>query len=225
MTDAAALLLAFQHADGQFPGGAFAFSWGLEGLAAEGRLGRRDLAHFIAGQLRHRWASFDRPIMAEAHRLAHDHSALADLDRLTDRWSLAAPLREGSCRAGGALLRFHARLGTAGAQDFRERIGAGDAFGHLPVVQGLVWRGVGLPLLEAQAVSAYSSAAGLAMAAVRLGVAGHVEAQEAIAHARSVIVEILGEPAPPVSELHSFTPLSEIAMLRHVSMPVRLFAN
>ncbi len=225
MTDAAALLLGLQHADGQFPGGGFAFSWGLEGLSAEGRIDRRDLAVFIEGQLRHRWATFDRPIMAEAHRIGDDYGALADIDLLTDGWSLGAPQREGSCRAGGALLGFHARLGTAGALAYHERIRGGGAFGHLPVVQGLVWRGVGLPSFEAQAVSAYSLASGLAMGAVRLGLVGHVNAQEAITAARTVTIEILAGPVPSLGDLHSFTPLCEIAMLRHISLPVRLFAN
>ena len=36
LPDAAMLLRALQYGDSAFPSGGFAFSWGLEGLAADG---------------------------------------------------------------------------------------------------------------------------------------------------------------------------------------------
>lgn len=225
MTDSATLLLALQHADGQFPGGGFAFSWGLEGLLADRRLGRDDLVAFIGGQLRHRWAGFDRPTLAQAHRLVGDLERLCDLDALVEAWSLAAPQRDGSRRVGAALLGLHARLGTAGASDYRERVIAGRACGHLPVVQGLVWRGIGLPVREALAVSAYSFVAGLATAAIRLGAASHLDAQRALAALRPSIAALLDEPVPALADLHAFSPLAEIAMVRQGAKPIRLFSN
>ncbi len=225
MLDAAVLLLALQNADGQFPGGGFAFSWGLEGLLADGQAERRDLADLIEGQLRHRWSSFDRPILVEAHKFAADARALSDLEALVEAWSLAAPQREGSRRAGTALLGMHARLGTPGTLGYHRRVQDGRARGHLAVVQGVVWRGVGLPVREAQAMSAYCLAAGLAMAALRLGAVGHVDAQAAIAKARRCIVQLLMEPPLELSALHAFTPIAEIAMLRHAGRSTRLFSN
>jgi urease accessory protein len=225
MTDTATLLLALQHADGQFPGGGFAFSWGLEGLFADQRLTRSDLCAFIGGQLRHRWGGFDRPVLARAHELADDLDALGELDALVEAWSLAAPQRDGSRRAGAALLGLHARLGTAGASGYRERVTMGRACNHLPVVQGLVWRNVGLPGREALAVSAYSFAAGLATAAIRLGAASHLDAQRALAMLRPLVVALLDEPVPALTDLHAFAPLAEIAMLRQGRKSVRLFSN
>lgn len=225
MADTATLLLALQHADGQFPGGGFAFSWGLEGLFSDQRLTRSDLSAFIGGQLRYRWAGFDRPVLARAHELADDIDALGELDALVEAWSLAAPQRDGSRRAGAALLGLHARLGTAGTSGYYGRVTAGCACGHLPVVQGLVWRNIGLPAREALAVSAYSLAAGMATAAIRLGAASHLDAQRALAAARPSIAAFLDEPVPALADLHAFTPLAEIAMARQGRKSIRLFSN
>jgi urease accessory protein len=225
MTDSAALLMALQHADGQFPGGGFAFSWGLEGLFADRRLARDDLGAFIGGQLRHRWSGFDRPVIVRAHELKDDPDALADLDSRVEAWSLAAPQRDGSRRAGGALLGLHARLGTSGAADYRRRVTMGDACGHLSVVQGLVWRGIGLPVEATQAMSAYSFAAGLTTAAIRLGAASHMDAQHALTALRPAIAAMLDQPVPPLTALHAFSPLAEIAMVRQGRKPMRLFSN
>ena len=54
-------LIALQQADSAFPSGSFAFSNGIEGLAAllDG-LGGAELGHAVEAVLRHRWAGSDR---------------------------------------------------------------------------------------------------------------------------------------------------------------------
>ena len=60
--DSRGLLATLQHADSFFPSGAVSFSWGLEALRADGLVqSADDVALFAAGQLRHRWATADRP--------------------------------------------------------------------------------------------------------------------------------------------------------------------
>ena len=67
MSDDATLLTALQHADSFFPGGGSAFSWGLESLCNDRQVASAaDVERFLAGQLRHRWASCDRPFLAAA---------------------------------------------------------------------------------------------------------------------------------------------------------------
>ena len=48
--------------------------------------------------------------------------------------------RSGSKRNGNALLAAHIRLGTRGAAELRAQIETGKLHGHLPIVQGFVWR-------------------------------------------------------------------------------------
>ena len=225
MADTGALLAALQYADGQFPGGGFAFSWGMEGLHAAGLLHRAELTGFIEGQLRHRWATMDRPIAAHAHGLADDPDALAELDHQADLLIAAAPLRDGSIRAGRALLGIHARLGTPGCGAYRGLVQAERAHGHLAVVQGAALGGAGLDLRESLAVTAYQLVAGFCTAAIRLGLASHLDGQRALTALRPVIAELVALPVQPVLELATFTPLAEIAMMRHATQKLRLFST
>ena len=61
MSAAADQLALLQHGDSFFPSGAVSFSWGLETLAEDGRVATAaDVAAFLEGQLRWRWATCDR---------------------------------------------------------------------------------------------------------------------------------------------------------------------
>lgn len=93
MTEAERLLALLQHGDSFFPAGSFAFSWGLETLIADGQVHGADaIGRFVATQLEQRWATFDRVIVAHAHR-ARDADRLAALDALVEAasWTRRAP--------------------------------------------------------------------------------------------------------------------------------------
>jgi urease subunit gamma/beta len=176
------LLTILQHADSAFPSGSFAFSNGIEGLAAmNAPLDRSGLRDVVAMFLQHRWATSDRVAVALAHRAHNDFDKLAEIDQAVEAATLAELLRNGSKRNGNALLAAHVRLGTQGATELRSQIEAGNAHGHLPTVQGFVWRARGMSEANAILVSGYSTASGLIAAAVRLGRIGAVEAQAVLA--------------------------------------------
>lgn len=219
------LLSALQHADSAFPSGGFAFSNGLEGLAALGaRLDRTGLAGIVAATIRHRWASADRVALVHAFR-ADDLAAVAAVDAAVEAATLAEPLRTGSRRNGQALLAAHARLATRYARDYRSWIDAGRAYGHLPVVQGLVWRALGITEKHAVAIAGYTTAASLVAAAVRLGHVGAIDAQAALCAALRVIEEVAEEDVPAALELASFAPWLDVAAARQARAHVRLFSN
>ena len=219
------LLTILQHADSAFPSGSFAFSNGIEGLAAmNAPLGRNGLRDVVAMFLQHRWAPSDRVAVALAHRAHTDFDKIAEIDRAVEAATLAEPLRNGSKRNGNALLAAHLRLGTQGAADFRSEIEAGKAHGHLPVVQGFVWRARGMSEADSIPVSGYSTASGLIAAAVRLGHIGAVEAQAALAALLPAIAE-LSAPVPPDAEIESFMPWVDIAASRQARAHLRLFAS
>ena len=219
------LLRALQFSDGQFPSGGFAFSWGVESLAADGHLTRADWPMFLAGQMEHRWAPHDRPLVAYAFQAAENPAALKTLDDLTEALAIASTAREGSRRAGAALLGTHARLGTPGAAAYRALVASGEAHGHLLVVMGLALAGAGLDLPMALAVSAYTTAQSLGSAAVRLGLIGALDAQAALQNIQPRIAELINAPLPPLDDIGSFTPLTDIAMMRHPFQKQQLFSN
>ncbi len=226
MTDPANDLVLLQHGDSFFPSGAVSFSWGLETLVEDGQVDTADgVSAFLVNQIRHRWATSDRAALAATHGAGEDLEAVIAIDLLVEAQILAHELRDGSRRTGRALLSVHDKLGTPPARRFRDRVRAGDTPGHGVVVQGLVWRGVGLTLGQAELLSAHTYSVGVLGAAVRLGIIGHVDAQRILLVARETLVGILREAAPPVSEMSAFTPATEIAAMRHETAETRLFAN
>ena len=119
-------LLAMQQADSAFPSGAFAFSNGIEGLAALPYAFDRDaLKRHAEAAIRHRWAGTDRVAMIVAHRADGDLDRLETVDRAIEAATLPESMRTGSRRAGRALLTTHARLGTLKADGLRTAIAGG----------------------------------------------------------------------------------------------------
>ncbi len=219
------LLTILQHADSAFPSGSFAFSNGIEGLSAMNvPLDRRGLLDVVTLFLRHRWATSDRVAVALTHRANDDFDRVAGIDHAVEAATLAEPLCTGSKRNGNALLAAHLRLVTPGALELRALINHGKAHGHLPVVQGFIWRAHGMSEAAAVAVSGYSTAAGLIAAAVRLGRIGAVEAQSVLAAALTVIAD-LSTPVAPAAAIESFMPWVDAAAARHARADSRLFAS
>ena len=95
----------------------------------------------------------------------------------------------------------------------------------LALVTGVAWRSAGLALDVAEALGAWAMASSIAAAAVRLGVVGHLGAQAELAHARTVAAEILLETPDPTAPLYAFTPLVDVALMRHDHRDLRLFAT
>ena len=226
MSDAVTLLAALQYADSFFPSGGTAFSWGLEALCADRQVtSAEDVRCFLEGQLRHRWATCDRAFLVAAHRACADLDAVVALDRMLEAMTLPRELRDGATRAGGALLGVHERLGTAGAAAYRRRVRAGEAPGHLPVVQGLLLAGVGLDARVASAVSAHGLAVSIVSAALRLSVITHVDAQRILTAVRGLLAGLLDERPADVAEASVYAPATDVAAMRHESQTARLFAN
>ena len=222
-------LIAFQQADSIFPSGSFAFSNGLEGLAAlmDG-LGGEDLAGAVEAILRHRWAGSDRVALVLAHRANGDPARLAEIDAAVEAACLSEPMRTGSRRNGGALLAAHTLIGTPGAERLRAAVREGRLLGHVAVIQGTLWRGLDLDETTVTEIAGYQTAAALVTAAVRLGQVGAIEAQRILSALMPVLAEIAARPVHEESGeivLIAFTPFIEIATMRHAHADLRLFAN
>jgi urease accessory protein len=223
--DPAMLLLALQFGDSAFPAGGFAFSWGLEGLAADGLADNADdVAEIIAQQLTMRWNTMDRVLLRRAHAAA-DLDDLSSIDLLAEAVTPSAPMRSGSRRAGRALLGTCARLGLEGVAAYRAAVADDARLGHLAVVQGLVFRAAGLHPEIAEALSGWTVINGLASAAVRLGLIGHIDALRMSVLLRATLADLLAKPAAADAEPSSFTPLADIAVTRSAHREMRMFAT
>ena len=226
MNEGRTLLAMLQHGDSFFPSGSVSFSWGIETLGADGRIVKApDVERFVTHQLRGRWATSERPVLCAAHAAGGDPAWVLAADNLMEANSLAHEQREGSKRMGAALLNIHARLGTAGAKAYQARVRAGEAPGHVAVVQGLLWDALGLDLTSACHMAAHGLSVGLLGAALRLGLIGHVDCQAILSRLHETIEDILHAPALPLSAIHAYAPAADIAMMRHEIQETRLFSN
>jgi urease accessory protein len=108
---------------------------------------------------------------------------------------------------------------------YRAMIAGDHRLGHLPVVQALVYRDAGLGLAESQLLSGWTLVTGLVSAGVRLGIIGHVEAQQSFGSAREILAELLASTVPDDVQPSSFTPLIDIAVSRGPSRHVRMFST
>ncbi|MEA3536660.1 urease accessory protein UreF [Rhizobium sp. CC-YZS058] len=223
--DTATTLGMLQFGDSAYPAGGFAFSWGIEGLAADGLIASpEDFDRTLAQQLRLRWNSFDRIVVARGFA-CETIDAVERLDRSVEAATLSMEMREGSKRAGRALLGISARSGGEISQAYRQRLSLMiEPLGHLPVMQALVYRDAGLPADATALLSGWTMVMGLTSAAIRLGTIGHVQAQASLARARRLLEDLLLVP-PPVEEPASFTPFSDIAVSRGPWRHVRMFST
>jgi urease accessory protein len=134
-------------------------------------------------------------------------------------------MREGSRRAGRALLGVWVKLDGPLSVAYRGLLSSDARLGHLPVVQAVVSRDAEFSLDAAELISGWTLVTGLVSAAVRLGIVGHIEAQRSQAAARGLLAELLAEAPPPDALPASFTPFIDIAVSRGPLRHVRMFTT
>ncbi|MEX2201974.1 MAG: urease accessory UreF family protein [Dongiaceae bacterium] len=233
MTKIAARLAMLRHGDSAFPGGTASFSWGLETLVRDGLVrNAAELEAMLHEQLRLRWATGERAALLVAWDADRDLACIARIDQILEARTLAREWREGSRRAGAALLSVHVRLGTSAAADYQRALATGEeiapglpALGHLTVMQGLLWQQSGIDRLDAALMAAHAIVLTATGAAIRLGIIGHIDAQAIVGRSAPLIADLLAEEPPPLDEIHAFVPLVEIASMRHEIGEMRLFSN
>lgn len=226
MSDVADALAVLQFGDSFFPSGAVSFSWGLEGLSDSGVVTGADAVRvFVVGQLRARWAEFDRPVVVAAHQARMSLEDVTAIDAQVEMQSPCAELRSASRRMGEAMLSVFARLGIGEAATYRGLVKQGDALGHLAAMQGYLWGRADLSERDAVALSAHNFTTGLLGAGIRLGCLSHIDAQQILIDARHEVASLAAQPVPTIDELSAYAIEAEIAVMQHANNSLRVFAN
>lgn len=229
MTDGAFLAL-LQYADGLFPAGGFAHSFGLETYVQEGRVTERTgLEAFVTAHLEGSAGPGDAVAVANATRLAAagDVAGLLTLDGRLDAIKCVPEFRAASRQMGRQTLRVAASLGgDAVVDELAAAVEAGLAPGHHAVALGGALGRAGADPERAAAAYLYSTAALLVGAGLRLLSLGQLEGQAVLAGARARIVRLAARAARSrVEDMWSFNPGLELAGLRHAALDMRLFRS
>jgi urease accessory protein len=225
-----ALPILFQFADGLFPAGGFAHSFGLETYVQDGRVrDRAGLEAFIAAFLEGSAGPCDAVAVAVATRFASgdDADGCRDLDQKIDAMKVVPELRAASRQMGRQTLRI---AGGLRRDDFletlRDETDAGRMAGHHAVVVGACLGRFGIGAGPAAAAFLYSTAALLVGAGLRLMALGQLDGQRALASMQPRIVTLAAEAAAKCpDDIWSFTPGLDIAGVRHEALPARLFRS
>jgi urease accessory protein len=224
-------LSLLQFADGLFPAGAYAHSFGLEYYVQSGEV--KDAAgveEFLRAYLEGLVAPTDAVALLCAGRAARagDVAACLALDETLDAMKTVSELRDASRQMGRQTLRVANHL--AGCHhvlvDFGEAVGKGATPGHHPVVFGIMGGVMAWPPEEMAGAYLYSTSAGLVGAALRLMPLGQLAGQRILSNLRPLIAklaaEVQGKTEP---DMWAFAPALEIAAMRHASLDARLFRS
>jgi urease accessory protein len=224
-------LSLLQFADGLFPAGAHAHSFGLEHYVQSG--GVNDAAgveEFLRAYLEGSAAPTDAVAALCAWRAAQaeDLAACIALDETLDAMKSVSELRDASRQMGRQTLRVANHLSGRHPvlADFGEAVGNELTPGHHPVAFGIVGGVMAWSPPEMAAAYLYSTSAALVGAALRLMPLGQLAGQRILWSIRPLIATLAAEvQGKTQADMWTFAPSLEIACMRHAMLDARLFRS
>ena len=223
-------LSLLQFADGLFPAGAYAHSFGLEYLIQSGEIsGATGVEDFLCAYLENSVAPTDAVAVLCAWRAAKagDLASCLALDERLDAMKTASELRDASRQMGRQALRVANNLADhAPLIDFSAAVKEGVTPGHHPVIFGMIGGMMAWPPKEMVGAYLYSTSAALVGAALRLMPLGQLAGQRILWNVRPLIANLAEEIQDKTeSDMWSFAPALEIASMRHAMLDARLFRS
>lgn len=223
-------LSLLQFADGLFPAGAYAHSFGLEYYVEIGRVHDvESVEEFVRAHLRGTAATTDAVAVVNTLRAAraHDLVSCIEFDAILEAMKPAAELREASRQFGRQMLRVAtALLADPVAQEFSSLAEANRTPCHHAIVYGIVASAHGWEPDETVRAYLYSTASAISAAALRLIPLGQLQGQTVLHNVLPLINSLAEECLEmSISEMQAFAPGLEIASMRHARLEARLFRS
>ena len=223
-------LSLLQFADGLFPAGAYAHSFGLEYCVQCGEISDASgVENFLRAFLEGSMAPADAVALLCAWRAAKagNFAACVALDETLDAMKTAGELREASRQMGRQTLRVANHLPChALLTELSEAVANESTPGHHAVIFGMIGGVMAWPRKEMVGAYLHSASAALVGAALRLLPLGQLAGQHILWNVRPLIArlaeEVQGKSQP---DMWSFAPALEIASMRHAMLDARLFRS
>ena len=224
-------LSLLQFADGLFPAGAYAHSFGLEYYVQSGEVSdAAGVEEFLRAYLEGSAAPTDAVAMLCAARAGKtgDLASCIVLDETLDAMKTMSELRDASRQMGRQMLRVANYLPGQHRvlADFGETVGNEVTPGHHPVVFGIIGGVMAWPPEDMAGAYLYSTSAALVGAALRLMPLGQLAGQRILWNIRPLIANLAADvQGKTQADMWTFAPALEIAGMRHASLDARLFRS
>lgn len=223
-------LALMQLSDSAFPSGSFTLSHGLESLVYSGQIKTADdFQEFLRLLLYNKIGTSDLVALLHAHRASVNNDLVeiyrADLRLFAS--TTIAQTRETQRKSGRALLMVAQSIW----QDSQlETLAIDTAVGTIqclhPVIFAVAGRAALLSESDTMLAFVHSFITSLALAGIRLGVLGHIQAQVVINAIALDIEPIINNASNmTLDDMRSCTPAIDIAQMRHKHLNQRQFAN
>lgn len=223
-------LSLLQFADGLFPAGAYAHSFGLETCVQSGEV--RDASGveaFLRSYLEASAGPTEAVALLCAQRAASKENLAAciALDETLDAMKAAKELRDASRQMGRQTLRVATNFPSHPLLEEFGRAVAGEITpGHHPVVFGMIGGILRWDALDMTGAYLYSMSAALVGAALRLLPLGQLAGQRILWNVRPLIGRLAQDAQHKTQDdIWSFAPAVEIASMRHELLEARLFRS
>jgi urease accessory protein len=223
-------LSLLQFADGLFPAGAYAHSFGLELFVQSGQVRDAEgVEVFLRAYLEGCAAPTDAIALLCAGRAAANKN-LANcfsLDETLDAMKAPSELRDASRQMGRQTLRVATHLPCHTLlEEFGKAVTKEITPGHHSIVFGMIGGILGWNEVEMASAYLYSTSAALVGAALRLLPLGQLAGQRILWNVRPLIATLAEEAQSKTkADMWSFAPALEIASMQHALLDARLFRS
>lgn len=223
-------LALMQLADSFFPSGSYTLSHGLESLVQQNHMQQpEDLISFLQILLHNKIGTCD--LVALTHSYAgssnNDLEIVRQADKLLYAQTLIATSRKTQRRSGRALLMVAQATWKNEQLEILDHSRALNQFNCLhPIVFGVVGSIAGLTVTDTALAFLHGLVTGLLGAAIRLGILGHLQAQQLLLQL-APDMEGTYQTASNLSlnQMWSCTPMIDLAQMRQSKLTSRLFAS
>jgi len=230
--DARWLVGLLQAGDSYYPTGAYAHSFGLEGLVQSGMIhDRATLREFVLRSVLPALRQAELPLAAHAYAaldpVAPDWARVGELCVLSHAIKSAKEARTATENIGKQRAELSAALhGHPLAKEYLARAAANGWPFSSAISAALEGRVLGAPLEAVLAGVTYASVGGLLAASMKILRVGQNATQTLLTEALSQAPEIIAAAARvPVDEIGWFNPWLDIAAARHETADSRMFIS